>query len=247
MGVKNANVFESRVEKCGSFDHNTRDAGSRCGESAGEHPAALDTVINRKLACCHFERSGSSAVARLRRRRKRSRKISFYAESRRLRIRSQRDGGWRDSEMSRQARHDKVPSYSITASTHAPPKHILHQLPTAQPAQVLAKPVHGRRSRRARPSIGVHLSATWRAACLAGAPWRRRELRDAAGFASASIAFPPGQVPDFVLKTGAGMRVPDSVARGMCGMEVRKPLSNTYMTAHSLSDSISPSLAPLVN
>jgi len=31
--------------------------------------------------------------------RKRSRKISFSAESRRLRIRSQRDGGWRDSEI----------------------------------------------------------------------------------------------------------------------------------------------------
>jgi len=40
------------------------------------------------------------AVARLRRRRKRSRKISFSAEPRCLRIRPQCDGGRRDSQMS---------------------------------------------------------------------------------------------------------------------------------------------------
>ncbi len=47
----------------GFFDHSVLGAKILCGESAGEHPAALDTVISRTLACCHFERSGSSAVA----------------------------------------------------------------------------------------------------------------------------------------------------------------------------------------
>ena len=36
---------------------NARDAGMLCDERAGEYLAALDTVISRTLACCHFERS----------------------------------------------------------------------------------------------------------------------------------------------------------------------------------------------
>jgi len=39
------------------FDHNARDAGILYDESADEHPAALDTLLSRTLACCHFERS----------------------------------------------------------------------------------------------------------------------------------------------------------------------------------------------
>ncbi len=59
IGVEKPNVFEWRRGKCGFFDHNVRDAGIHCYESGGEHPAALDTVISRTLACCHFERSAA--------------------------------------------------------------------------------------------------------------------------------------------------------------------------------------------
>ncbi len=59
IGVENLNFFEWRKVKCRLFDHNARDAGILYDESAGEHPTALDTVISRTLARCHFERSGS--------------------------------------------------------------------------------------------------------------------------------------------------------------------------------------------
>ncbi len=57
IGLENPNIVEWRTRKSGFFDHHTRDAGMLCDERAGEHLAALDTVISRTLACCHFERS----------------------------------------------------------------------------------------------------------------------------------------------------------------------------------------------
>ena len=59
IGLENPNIVEWRTRKNGFFDHNALDAGIHCYESAGEHPAALDSVISRTLACCHFERSAA--------------------------------------------------------------------------------------------------------------------------------------------------------------------------------------------
>ncbi len=42
------------------FDHNTRDEVILSDGISGEHLAALDTVISRTHAYCHFERSDLS-------------------------------------------------------------------------------------------------------------------------------------------------------------------------------------------